>query len=1616
MNKINKLWVGASALALSAAAVITPMVASNSTAEVTPMARTLQFEKMQIAPKGSATVTPLSVNTFNAPMMAPGDGGAPVFVGWLNNDARYAASVTPCGMYAVDINSERTQLTDDFCGQEAVFLSGASKEGDYYAIKANMAMGMLMDMSLITFDGFTWEVKREIRVDPNVSFIYPFTMTYNPADGKFWGVAYNDDSTGCEIITIDFEAGTKTVIAPVSGVPFLAFYGIAATGDGTMYALGENGDLYSISLQGEMTRVGSTGMTPYYLQDIAYDFQGKQLYWWYMHAAEDLSHSDGIYRIDTQTAEATLVGQHAAGSQQWYGVTSLIPYREEHAPNAATSLVKTFDKDSHSGTLDFTLPTTYYNGDAFTGTVDYDVYFDGEIVKTASGTAGAKVSVPVSTERGMHSAKVVTRFGEQQGLTTRMKDFFVGKDDPGKIARVAAVKNQDGTVSVTWEAMTKGAHDGYVDPAEITYNVMRSDREFSVDNTSATSVTDPGKVNHPRNLTYTVTATDGTYTSEPTTSEKIQVGDRITLPYYRDFSDGDEFDFYTIVMPEMELMDQDSWRIETITDGQYNILGYTATFPITGVGTEDAMHVADDWLITPAFPLKAGKKYRFVMEADGFFKKNTTPTTDKHVEVKLGESNAPEDMTVSLIEPMTLPESRGIVDAWITPETDGEYYIGFHAIGDAWNSRFNIYNIRVEEAVEGAAPALPEFSGFKAVNEGNSLELTLTTPTKTVDGVNLGSGLTLTVRNENRGETVSTQTVTAGQTLTVTDSHPIEGVNRYAAYVSNASGPGLVAYFEGFAGPDTPEAPANVHFLQDGEDAILTWEAPAVGRNGGYVNPADLTYDIVMLAPVQGVIAEKVTGTTFTHKDVSALLGGNQNLVQYTVAARNEAGPGLTAASNTWMFGEPYTDGYEETFSNGQPTAGPWAQSNAGTASFMWTTTSSDSYDNDGGAMFGTAWSRGTSQILSPQISLEGLESPVISFAYKVEDANHFFNIYVSNDGAFTAEPQYVTTVNGQWASAVVDLSEFKDENIIIMFEAVADAPSRSYMYLDAIRVRDAAGADVAAASITASGAKAGMLLPVNFKLQNMGADTAEGLQVNISLDGVSLATLADLTLEGNASIDRDLTVSVPTDIAGGKHTLSAEVLWMEDGNPANNTATTDLNVVGANGPAPTDFAAAEEGENLLLTWTAPVIEEVAGSEITEGFEDIELYSLGGITDQEAWGSFGMLRAYDANRFKTFGIPENYNYPNARQQNAGQVLDSETCGWFGDVMMPHSGNQFLALFGSNDGYNAWLITPELGSNEFEFWAKSIQEDPDWDPEVELAVKYSTTTDDPEAFQTLEDYEYVTVPAEGEGENGYTKYTVTLPEGAKYAAIHLNAYEGFCLLIDDVKFTSAKGETPVLVGYNVWRDSEILNAEPLSETTFTTTQTTGTYAVSAVYGQYASPLSNTAYYEYTVDPSLNVVVFPEEGEVKTLMDIKFTFPDAEVVGLDRATNWGMENLGTLKKDDAQIVTFGEEHFGYLDEEDLNVYHLYLPQEYTEMGTYTVFIPEGVFGFRKNTEYTYSSNNRDITLTYRITESGVELLEVDGRDVQYYNMQGLPVDSGYRGIVIRVEGQKASKIVR
>lgn len=150
-----------------------------------------------------------------------------------------------------------------------------------------------------------------------------------------------------------------------------------------------------------------------------------------------------------------------------YGVSPM-------APDAVSSLTVTpGEKAAKNATITFTTPVTTVNGTPLSDEpLDVCIYHDDELWKTISSLPGKEITVfdDGFTASRMYSVSVVCNLPELHGKKS-VQRVYVGYDIPAAPLNFT-LKEQGDHISFLWDKVGNvGAHGGYVDPSQVSYEI-----------------------------------------------------------------------------------------------------------------------------------------------------------------------------------------------------------------------------------------------------------------------------------------------------------------------------------------------------------------------------------------------------------------------------------------------------------------------------------------------------------------------------------------------------------------------------------------------------------------------------------------------------------------------------------------------------------------------------------------------------------------------------------------------------------------------------------------------------------------------------------------------------------------------------------------------------------------------------------------------------------------------------------------------------------------------------------------------------------------------------------------------------------------------------------------
>ena len=550
------------------------------------------------------------------------------------------------------------------------------KDRYYFFVNDDSGYGAEMYMYIYNASDFTYITRHKVPADM-VSIGCP--IAYDATTDKVYSI-YKDGST-YKLCTLELDKHNRKDIGTLSS----NFLAIAFNGEGKLYGINSAGKVGELSTaDAAFTEILSTGMNPLYQQSAAFPSDDNNTFYWAA-TLDDWGGTPGIYKIDLKAKTSTLLREFKHEEEfgcLWVGDKVVA----KGAPAASTDLAADFANGKLTGKINFTAPEKTYGGQTLTGDLTYKVLVDGVENMQGSTQAGKATTAEVTTTQGLHDFAVIVSNAEGDGDKAEIKNIYVGHDTPKQVKNVKLGQGDAADkLTLTWDAATEGMHNGYVDPAEVKYQVRKMPSGEIVDN----AATSPFK--------YTVTQEkaekcffdvtpyiDNDHKGMPTASNKVMIGKPFEVPYTAGFDTNDEVLLFTI---------------EHIGDGNaywdwdydYKFMKiYSSTAP------------KNDWLFTPFIAVEEGSIYKLSFDV-------RTIGTEKY-EVKYGLAPEAAAMTEQLVEDTEVESDKFATrSVEFTANKTAAIYIGFHANTTNVEKGMNFYldNIRLEKVGTTAIGCIP---------------------------------------------------------------------------------------------------------------------------------------------------------------------------------------------------------------------------------------------------------------------------------------------------------------------------------------------------------------------------------------------------------------------------------------------------------------------------------------------------------------------------------------------------------------------------------------------------------------------------------------------------------------------------------------------------------------------------------------------------------------------------------------------------------------------------------------------------------------------------------------------------------------------------------------------
>lgn len=955
-----------------------------------------------------------------------------------------SGQVTPMGIYTISTVPGSMPQPFARIGQMNSHCSGgAVLAGDtfYYIWRQTDPTGMSdIDMSLLySYNVVTGEFNNLGEVPSTLASTNDHA--WDPTDGKIYG-QYSIEGKR-KLAIVDYLGNSLTPVGDCGN-----YYGLSIDATGQMYGIDNVGDLYKIDkANGNATKVGPTGVNPNprYSQSMTFDVKTGDLYWAYMgDAGNDLTYSR-LYKVDTTKGTATLVTEFD-DQQEIFGLGVMPAVAKDNAPGYANDIKIEMNGADTAGTISFTLPSYTYMGDDLSGEISWTVYANDNVIAEGKGETGTSVNKDIVLPNGDVTVSVVCSNAEGDGPEAVLNQW-VGEDYPLAPVNVKlSVDENTGLFSLAWDAVTAGQHGGYIDPSKISYTVTRNPDKTAVakDIKSLSfreTITEP---DIPVGYSYEVKAINGFRESDPGHSNTVPFGKGFEVPYFQQFDDKSSLDLFLVKDGNN---DGSSWEwSKHRTQTAYIFTGTDNPAP------------QDDWLITPGIDMKAGNRYelRYTvcqnMSSGRFF---------DVMEVKFGTGVDPQEYKMAeeqFISFGTQEEHR----ITVSPEKDGYYHFGFHALSDCVKGlSIAIDDMSIDVLPNDNAPAKVENLSIKTSQGTAPVTIKFNMPTKRVNGKDLDK-LTKVEVWRNTSELVkSLEIPEPGKLVTITDNKGAKGMTTYSIVAYNDAGIGERLEQNVYLGLDLPGAPENITLTDNLNGGLkLTWETPTEGANGGYCDPNNMTYNIYKVIDGRAVgYRENVKGNELNIDVQDGYYAQDQTLAIYAVQAVNSAGDGDAYVSTEVIVGKPYLYPFVESWVNGNARWDMWYRMSNGTNG--WQPEVNYSSDNDGGCMAFDADRDGDmSYVCFGKVAMQNAINPKLIFEYFINPGNPM-SIQPQINKAFSGEFASADTIDfsdaqgqAEWREAVIDLNDFKDLPYISI-RILGKGCTANPLFIDNLRIMD---------------------------------------------------------------------------------------------------------------------------------------------------------------------------------------------------------------------------------------------------------------------------------------------------------------------------------------------------------------------------------------------------------------------------------------------------------------------------------------------------------------------------------------------------------------------------------
>ncbi|MCM1555636.1 MAG: T9SS type A sorting domain-containing protein [Bacteroides sp.] len=542
-------------------------------------------------------------------------------------------------------------------------------------------------------------------------------MTYSYKDTTMYAISYDFEGSmgnypATRLYTVDLKTGKMKKKVVLDTAQF--YHAIAADYNGHLYVIGRDGVLYEADIQ--TGKVKALCKTPYGTPESFWgaevDHTDNTLYWAAISSKYDKSENYHLIRFDLNANPVTYedlgVIANTSSNAVLYGLYIPFVLGGENAPASPDDLSVVPDPSgSLKATLQWKTPKVDFGGNELQGLQQIKIWRDGKEVASLPATETGKQmtwtddNVPAY---GIHEYVLVAVNAHGEGEKAYIH-VYVGSDVPAKVTGLKVNKKEGcKELELVWNKTKTGANNGYVNPEEISYRIVRWPDSTVVANNLKDTVFTDTEIEVLDGYSYEVFAVNKI--GETSVLSDINVAGPALDPtnYFTDFPWADT------VLRSWTTVDNnnDNWSfgVSTMYGGYQFLDDLTALeyFINPGINPAGSVKDADDYFVSPPFLFKANTVYRIAFDY--------RCVSNETFEITVGKTNMAEGQSVvkkMVLEPAIPYVECNYLEVQLPAlEEDGIRTIGLHLTTPVplnYYSFLQITNLYVEEvgpvAVEG---------------------------------------------------------------------------------------------------------------------------------------------------------------------------------------------------------------------------------------------------------------------------------------------------------------------------------------------------------------------------------------------------------------------------------------------------------------------------------------------------------------------------------------------------------------------------------------------------------------------------------------------------------------------------------------------------------------------------------------------------------------------------------------------------------------------------------------------------------------------------------------------------------------------------------------------------